>query len=216
MNVNIKNWLLATRVKTLPNALMPVILGNVFAIKHGNFSYIPAVLCAIFALLIQIGTNYANDYFDYIKNSDTKNRIGPKRMVASGNIKPEHMWISTIFVLSLALIIGANLIFYSDWWLIFIGFSAVFCAIGYTGGPYPLGYNCLGDIFILIFFGLIATIFTFYIQCNYFSWDVFFTSIAIGLLINNVFIITSYRDIEEDSKSGKTTLAVQVPGVVIK
>lgn len=205
-----KIWLLAARPKTLPAAVVPVLLGTAVAVHEGGFRFVPALICLVFALLIQIGTNYANDYFDYRSGADTDKRIGPVRAVASGLVAPQAMWRATLIVLGAAFIVGLLLVFYGGWWLVAVGILSIVCAIAYTGGPYPLGYNGLGDLFVFIFFGLVAVMFTAYVQTGAFSWGAFWAGVGCGLLSVNLLAVNNARDIETDREAGKRTLAVRL------
>lgn len=205
----ISSWVLAVRPKTLPAAIVPVCLGSALAWSAGAFEWTPALLCLSFAVLIQIGTNFANDYFDFIKGTDTSERIGPMRVVAAGLIKPRVMWRATLIVLSIATLIGLSLIAFGGWWLLLLGALSVVCAVAYTGGPYPLAYLGLGDIFVFIFFGLVAVVFTFFIQTGSFSWASFWVGAGVGALTTNILVVNNYRDIKTDAPSGKKTLAVR-------
>lgn len=206
---DIRPWILAARPKTLAAGFAPVMLGSALAFYFGSFQLIPAVLCLLFSILVQIGCNYANDYYDYIKGVDTKERIGVKRMVNEGLIEPLAMRNAAYLILSIALIVGSGLIFYGGWWLVFVGLTSVFCAIAYTAGPYPIGYYGLGDIFVFIFFGLVATIFTFYVQANYFRPEVLLVAAGCGALAMNIRLVNDIRDRETDAKGGKKTSAVR-------
>jgi 1,4-dihydroxy-2-naphthoate octaprenyltransferase len=205
-----KIWLLAARPKTLPAAVVPVLLGTAVAVHEGGFRFLPAFICLVFALLIQIGTNYANDYFDYRSGADTDKRIGPVRAVASGLVAPQAMWRATLIVLGAAFVVGLLLVFYGGWWLVVVGILSIICAIAYTGGPYPLGYNGLGDVFVFIFFGLVAVMFTAYVQTGAFSWGAFWAGVGCGLLSVNLLVVNNARDIETDREAGKRTLAVRL------
>lgn len=205
----ISPWILAARPKTLVAAVMPVWLGTAFAWQNDSFEVIPALVCLAFAILIQIGTNYANDYYDGIKGTDTQQRIGPTRAVATGLITPEAMLRATIAVLAVAFCFGLILIVYGGWWLLWVGMASIVCAVAYTGGPYPLGYHGWGDVFVILFFGLIAVPFTFYVQAGFFTLTVFAAGLGMGLVINNLLVVNNYRDAEEDALAGKRTLIVR-------
>ncbi|WOO43224.1 1,4-dihydroxy-2-naphthoate polyprenyltransferase [Rubellicoccus peritrichatus] len=202
-------WILAARPKTLVAAVMPVALGTAFAWHDQAFASTPALICLVFAILIQIGTNYANDYYDGIKGTDTNKRIGPTRAVAKGLISPKVMLQATIAILAVAFLVGLGLIYYGGWWLLVVGIASVVCAIAYTGGPYPLGYNGWGDVFVVLFFGLIAVPFTYYVQAGTFSSVSLIAGLGMGLIINNLLVVNNYRDIEEDKPAGKKTLIVR-------
>jgi len=203
-------WLLAARPRTLPISVMPVLLGSALAIHAHAFSFIPALVCLAFALLVQVGANYANDYYDFLKGADNEDRKGPQRAVASGLVTPAAMRNATYGVLALAFVLGMVLIAYGGWWLLVVGILSVVCAVAYTGGPLPLGYLGLGDLFVFIFFGLVAVIFTFFVQTGFVTYEAFLAGVGIGLMAVNVLVVTSYRDIDGDTKVGKRTLAVRM------
>lgn len=201
-------WLEATRPKTLPAALCPVCVGSALAARAGHFEWVPALLCLCFAMLVQIGTNFANDYLDGIKGSDTGKRIGPRRAVAGGLVAPATMKRVTMAVLAVAFFMGLALIPFGGWWLLAVGVASVLCAWFYTGGPYPLAYNGLGDVFVVLFFGFVAVGCTYYVQVGGIEARVLWAGLACGLLINNILVVNNYRDVDEDRASGKKTLAV--------
>ena len=202
-------WIEATRPKTLPAAVTPVLLGSSLAHANGHFAWQPSFICLLFAILVQIGTNFANDYFDAIKGADTAARLGPRRAVATGLIKPSQMRFYAITVLVVAFGFGLALIPYGGWWLLAVGTASVLCAWFYTGGPYPLAYNGLGDLFVVIFFGLVAVSCTYYVQAGVVTSEVLFLGLTIGLLINNLLIVNNYRDIDEDRSTHKYTTVVR-------
>jgi len=201
-------WLEATRPKTLPAAVVPVLLGTAMAHSVGAMQIFPAWICLGFALLIQIGTNFANDYLDGVKGTDTDARLGPQRAVAAGLIPALVMKRAAILTLALAFCLGLSLIYFGGWWLLLVGVASVICAWVYTGGPYLLAYNGLGDVFVVLFFGLIAVGFSFFVQTGYFTADVFYLGVACGLVVNNILVVNNYRDIEEDTRASKRTLVV--------
>lgn len=207
---NIQIWFEATRPKTLPAAVCPVMVGSALAYHDGLFHWIPSVICLCFALLIQIGTNFANDYLDGVKGTDTEARIGPRRAVASGSVRPLAMRRAALTVLALAFILGLSLIFYGGWWMLLVGASSVTCAWLYTGGPHPLAYNGLGDLFVILFFGLIAVGCTYFVQASQITVDVLLLGLACGLVINNILVINNYRDLEEDTLASKRTMVVMM------
>lgn len=202
-------WIEAARLRTLPAAVIPVMVGTALATAHGLADYGKAVVCLAFALLVQIGTNFANDYFDFVKGADTAARVGPRRAVAAGLVSPRAMLIATGLVLSLAFAVGLVLVREGGLILLPIGLVSIVCAIAYTGGPFPLGYNGLGDLFVFIFFGLVAVSATFFVQAGYVTADVRICAAAIGLLAANILVPNNYRDMETDAKAGKKTLVVR-------
>lgn len=205
----LKVWIEAARPKTLPAAVIPVLVGTAFAHAASAASLAKAVICLVFSLLVQIGTNFANDYFDFVQGADTAERVGPRRAVAAGLVKPRTMLIATTLVLAAAFGVGWLLVAEGGWILLPIGVVSIVCAIAYTGGPYPLGYNGLGDLFVFIFFGLVAVGATFYVQTHTLTWPVIVAAAAIGLLAANILVANNYRDVETDTKAGKRTLVVR-------
>ena len=205
---SLKIWLEATRPKTLPAAVTPVLLGTAVACADAGFDWRPAVICLAFALLMQIGTNFANDYLDGIKGTDTDARLGPRRAVAAGLIAPATMKRATMLVLALGFCLGLGLIPFGGWWLLVVGVASVCCAWLYTGGPYPLAYNGLGDVFVVLFFGFVAVGCTYYVQAGAVTADVVLLGLGCGLLVNNILVVNNYRDLDEDRAAGKRTLVV--------
>jgi 1,4-dihydroxy-2-naphthoate octaprenyltransferase len=206
----LRAWLLATRPKTLPAAVAPVALASALAFEEGVFALLPAILCLLFALLIQIGTNFANDYFDFVKGADTKERIGPARAVAAGWIAPQTMFRGMLVTFALAFLSGLLLVPYGGLWLVAIGILSILCGIAYTGGPYPLGYNGWGDVFVFVFFGLIATGFTYFVQAGAFSPLAWTLGIIPGALASNILVVNNLRDVATDRTAGKRTLVVRL------
>jgi len=210
MTAGWKIWLEASRPKTLPAAVVPVMVATAFAHAHGAADLTKAGICLAFALLVQIGTNFANDYFDFVQGADTAERVGPRRAVAAGLVAPRTMLIATALVLLLAFAVGLLLVIEGGWWLLPIGLVSIVCAIAYTGGPYPLGYNGLGDVFVFLFFGLVAVTVTFFVQAGHWPGaDVWLAAAAMGAIAANILVANNYRDAETDAKAGKRTLVVR-------
>lgn len=207
---SVKIWLEATRPKTLPAAVSPVLLGTAMAYQAGAMYVLPSLICLGFALLVQVGTNFANDYLDGIKGTDTEARLGPRRAVANGLIAPSTMKCAAISILVVAFCLGLTLIAFGGWWLLAVGIASVVCAWVYTGGPFPLAYNGLGDVFVVLFFGLIAVGCTYYVQVETVAYDVLLLGVACGLTVNNILVVNNYRDIEEDRQASKRTLVVML------
>ena len=204
----VKDWISAARPRTLPASASPVIAASAYAFYAGTFRWVPAVLCLLFALLAQVASNMANDYFDYVKGSDKAGRVGPRRAVASGDITPRAMLMGTFCVLGVACAVGLGLVFFAGWQLIPIGVIIAVFALAYTAGPYPLAYHGLGDVTVFLFFGLVAVNMTYYVQALQFDADVFLLSIAMGLLSINILLVNNYRDMEEDAAANKRTTVV--------
>jgi 1,4-dihydroxy-2-naphthoate octaprenyltransferase len=184
-------------------------VGTALAVAHRAANYGSAAICLAFALLVQIGTNFANDYFDFVQGADTPARVGPRRAVAAGLISPRAMLVATWLVLGAAFAVGLLLVREGGWGLLPIGLISILCAIAYTGGPFPLGYNGLGDVFVFLFFGLVAVGATFYVQAGVVTSDVVSCAAAVGLLAANILVANNYRDAETDAKAGKKTLVVR-------
>ena len=204
-----KHWLLATRPKTLWAGACPVILGTVLAYTAKGVHWPSAVAALLGALLIQIGTNFANDYYDGIKGTDDENRKGPARAVASGLISAAAMKRAMILVMVLVWVPGAYILWRGGIPFLVIGIVSVISGIAYTGGPYPLAYNGLGDVFALVFFGPVAVAGTFYLQTYAAPPFVMVAGLAPGLFSVAILTVNNLRDIEGDAQSGKKTLPVR-------
>ena len=203
-----KIWIDASRPKTLAAAFTPVLIGASIAWNDGSFSTIATSFALVCAFLIQIGTNFANDYFDFIKGADTEERIGFTRATSAGLIKPKTMLRATILSMSLAFIFGLYLVWIGGWIILVLGSLSLLFGILYTGGPYPLGYNGLGDIFVFIFFGIVAVMATYYVNALEWSASSFWASLAVGALCTNILVVNNLRDVVQDKKVGKRTLGV--------
>lgn len=204
----VKAWVLAARPKTLAASVSPVLIGAALAYRHGSFMLIPAVLCLCVALFAQIASNFANDYFDFKKGADGKERLGQARAVASGWIQPRMMLYATFIVLGLACICGCGLLFYGDWELILVGIAIVLGVLAYSAGPYPLAYRGWGDVCVLVFYGIVPVCFTYYVQTGEFNWSALWLSLAIGFQSVNILMVNNYRDYEQDKAVGKRTSIV--------
>ena len=204
----IKCWIEAMRLRTLPVSLAGVIMAWGFCALCDNFNLIPAILCLLFALLAQIASNFANEYYDFKSGLDRKGREGPRRGVTEGDITPQAMKFATFGTLALACVIGCSLIYYGGWWLLPIGIFIALGVMAYSTGPYPLSHHGLGEVAVLFFFGIIPVTLTYYVQSLQWSLDVLLASISIGLMGANVLIVNNYRDHDDDKEVGKRTLAV--------
>jgi len=202
-------WLAATRPRTLPAAVAPVLVGTALAWHAGKFDPWAAAICLGFALLIQIGTNFANDYYDFVKGADTAARVGPRRAVAAGLVAPVTMRNAMAAVFVAAFLLGLTLVAWGGPWLLVIGVASVLCGIAYTGGPYPLGYHGWGDVFVFVFFGLVAVGATYFVQAGWPPVLVWLLAVPVGLLATNILVANNYRDAETDAVAGKRTLVVR-------
>ncbi len=203
-------WISGARLRTLPMAVAPVIIGTAAAFDMGALQWGRAVLAMVVALLLQVGVNYANDYSDGIRGTDEV-RVGPLRLVGSGAAKPTHVKMAAFAAFGLAMLAGLGLVVLSlAWWLLLIGAGAVFAAWGYTGGKNPYGYMGLGDVFVFVFFGPVATLGTTFTQTGSVSTAAVLGSISTGLIAVALLMANNVRDIPTDTEVGKRTLAVRL------
>ena len=209
MGEKIKIWILAARPKTLWAAIAPVLIGTAMAYADGKAHWLSALLAGVGAVLIQIGTNFANDYFDYKHGADEGERLGPTRATQAGLVTPAEMKRAFILTFALAVLAGLYLIYRGGWPILAIGIFSIIFGILYTGGPFPLGYYGLGDLFVLIFFGLIAVGGTYYVQVLSINRLVILAGIAPGLFSTAILTVNNLRDIHTDRMAGKKTLAVR-------
>ncbi len=203
-------WLLAARPKTLPAAAVPVIVGTAVALSERVFSPGPALAALLGALLIQIGTNLANDVFDFKKGADTTARLGPVRVTQAGLLSPGQVLAGMWFTFGLAALIGVYLVLEGGWPIVIIGLLSIAAGLAYTGGPFPLGYNGLGELFVFIFFGLVAVDGTYYVQAGLVSAAAWAAAVPVGLLATAILVVNNLRDIDTDRAAGKKTLAVRL------
>ena len=202
-------WALAIRPKTLPAGAVPVLVGTALAAAAGHFAAGPAAAALVVALLVQVGTNLANDYYDFKKGADNEDRLGPARATQQGWISPNQVLAATGLVLLLAFAIGMYLTWVAGWPALIIGLVSIFFAVAYTGGPFPLAYHGLGDLFVLIFFGFVATAGTFYVQAMSVNPAVFLAAAPVGLIATAILVVNNLRDRHTDAAANKRTLAVR-------
>jgi 1,4-dihydroxy-2-naphthoate octaprenyltransferase len=203
-------WLAAARPATLPVALAPVAVGSACAARYGGFRLGVACAAAAGALLIQIGTNFANDLGDYRRGADAADRIGPRRAVAGGLISPDAMRLATALAFFAAGMVGIYLVAVGGWAIAVVGVASIAAGLAYTAGPYPLAYLGLGDPFVFLFFGLVAVCGTAYVQLGHVPELAFWASVPIGALATAVLVVNNARDIESDARAKKRTLAVRM------
>ena len=201
-------WILAVRPKTLPASVSPVVIGIAAALLDNQFAAFPALAAMASAMLLQIGVNLANDYFDYQKGIDTAARLGPVRVTQSGLISPTRVKQAMITSLLGAALVGLYLLKVAGWPVLIVGIVSILAALAYSGGPYPLASHGMGDIFVFIFFGPVAVCGTYYVQALQLTRQVVWLSVPIGLLITAIIVVNNLRDISTDAGSGKKTLAV--------
>lgn len=207
----LKYWIEAMRLRTLPVSVAGVLAGTACAIYNGGFQTLPFVICMLFAILAQIVSNFANEYFDFRYGLDRKGREGFRRGVTEGDISPKAMLGATLGLLSLNCLIGLSLIWWGGWWMLVVGIAVALFALGYSTGPWPLSHHGLGEIAVVIFFGLVPVCFTCYLQTG--DWENLLSltlpaGFAIGLMGANVLIVNNYRDMEDDRAVGKHTSVV--------
>lgn len=204
----LQNWIIASRPKTLLAAFVPVFVGSALAIQQGNFTFIVSFVALLCSILIQVGTNFTNDLYDYRKGADNEKRKGPQRVLLSGLISPQQMKLGIIITFGIAFLLGLYLVYIGGTIILIIGICSILAGLAYTAGPFPLAYNGLGDVFVFIFFGLIGTVGTYYLHLQEITMVTFIAAIPVGALITNILVVNNYRDINEDREAGKNTLAV--------
>lgn len=204
----LKIWIEAMRLRTLPVSVAGVVAAVGYALMDDCPHWLPAVLCLIFAILAQVASNFANEYFDFKAGLDKPGREGPRRGVTEGDISPRAMLTATIVTLAVACVVGCSLICWGGWWLMAVGVTVALGVMAYSAGPYPLSHHALGEVAVVAFFGIVPVNMTYYLMTG--SWDtsVFMGSLAMGLMGANVLLVNNYRDLEDDRAVGKTTLAV--------
>ena len=203
-------WIITSRPKTLTAAISPVLLGSALAYYDNFFNIITFFIFLIAACLIQVGTNYSNDLFDYLKGTDDSNRLGPDRAMQTGVLSKKEIQKAIVIIFSLAIFFGFYLALLGGWIIVAIGLLSIFFGIIYTGGPYPLAYNGLGDIFVFIFFGLVAVPGTYYLHTGVFTFESIILGFALGCLSTAILVVNNLRDIDNDKKHNKNTLAVYI------
>ena len=203
-------WIEAIRPKTLVASIAPVMIGVSLAISDGFFNLYPSLATLIAAVLIQIGTNLANDYYDFVRGADNEGRIGPRRVSQAGLISPIKVKQAMILSLGTAFLFGIYLVAVGGWVIALIGLVSILCAVGYTAGPFALAYNGLGDVFVFAFFGPIAVAGTYWVQTNALSHDAILAGIGIGALTTMILVVNNMRDVHTDKLAGKNTLVVRM------
>lgn len=202
-------WIEAMRLRTLPVSLAGVIYSVGLGLATWHFSLVPAILCLVFALLAQIASNFANEYYDFKRGFDRIGREGPRRGVTEGDITPAAMKRATFATLGVACAVGCLLVaFYGEWWMYVAGVLIALGVMAYSTGPYPLSHHGLGEIAVVCFFGIVPVCLTYMLMGGLWGWWLFAAAAGIGLMGANVLIVNNYRDVEDDRSVGKHTLAV--------
>lgn len=210
----LKIWIECARLRTLPVSLSGVVIALGLAAWQHSFKWIPAVLCILFALLAQIVSNMANEYYDYLKGTDKPGRVGPRRGVTEGDITPTTLRNVTFTLLVLDCLVGLGLLFYGEWWLIIVGAVIAIFALAYSAGPYPLSYHGLGEAAVFVFFGVVPVMFTHHVvsghQIEFVPSEIIvaLASMTTGFMAVNVLLVNNYRDVDDDREAGKNTSVV--------
>jgi 1,4-dihydroxy-2-naphthoate octaprenyltransferase len=206
----VRIWLMASRVRTLPAAVAPVLVGTALAGYLHVFHPLRFVAALIGAIFIQIGTNLSNDYSDARRGADTEDRLGPVRVTAGGLVPPRQVLIATYLTFGVAVLAGAYLIAVAGWELLLVGAASILAGVLYTGGPRPYGYEGLGELFVFLFFGIVAVAGSFFVQVEHLIWEAFALAVPVGLIAAGILVVNNVRDIETDRRAGKRTLAVRL------
>ncbi len=203
-------WLMAARPRTLPAAIAPVLVGTSLAGFAHVFHPLRFAAALLSALFIQVGTNLSNDYSDARRGADAEDRLGPVRVTAGGLVPPRQVLIATYVSFGLAVLFGIYLIAVAGWELLLVGAASILAGVAYTGGPRPYGYEGLGEVFVFLFFGIVAVVGSFFVQVEKLTWEAFALAVPVGLLAAAILVVNNVRDIDSDRRAGKRTLAVKL------
>ena len=203
-------WLMAARLRTLPAAIAPVLVGTALAGFMGVFYPLRFVAALIGAVFIQIGTNLSNDYSDARRGADTEDRLGPVRVTAGGLVPPRRVLVATYVAFGVAVLAGVYLIVVAGWQLLLVGAASILAGVLYTGGPRPYGYEGLGEVFVFLFFGIVAVAGSYFVQVRHLDWEAFALAVPVGLLASAILVVNNVRDLDTDRRAGKRTLAVRL------
>jgi 1,4-dihydroxy-2-naphthoate polyprenyltransferase len=206
----VRIWIMAARVRTLPAAVAPVLVGTSLALGAGHFNALAFLAALLGAIFIQVGTNLSNDYSDARRGADTEDRLGPVRVTAGGLVPPRQVLIATYATFGLAVLCGVYLVYVAGWELLAVGAASILAGVLYTGGPRPYGYEGLGEIFVFLFFGVVAVVGSYFVQVQSLPWQPFVCAVPVGLLASAILVVNNVRDLETDRRAGKRTLAVRL------
>ena len=206
----IRIWLMAARIRTLPAAIAPVLVGTALAGWQHIFHPLRFVAALVGAIFIQVGTNLSNDYSDARRGADTEDRLGPVRVTAGGLVPPRQVLIATYVSFGVAVLAGVYLVVVAGWQLLLVGAASILAGVLYTGGPKPYGYEGLGELFVFLFFGIVAVAGSYFVQVKHLDWKAFALAVPVGLLASAILVVNNYRDIDSDRRAGKRTLAVRL------
>src|SRR2546423_7401262 len=205
-----KLWLVAARPRTLPAAVAPVLVGTSLAIGEGTFHGLRFACALVGSIFIQIGTNLSNDYSDARRGADTEDRLGPVRVTAGGLMPPRTVLLGTYVAFGIAVLAGVYLIAVAGWQLLLVGAASILAGVLYSGGPRPYGYEGLGEVFVFLFFGVVAVVGSYFVQIKHLHWEAFALAVPVGLLAAAILVVNNFRDIDSDRRAGKRTLAVRL------
>ncbi|MEZ4482260.1 MAG: 1,4-dihydroxy-2-naphthoate polyprenyltransferase [Dehalococcoidia bacterium] len=203
-------WKLAVRLPTLPAAVAPVLVGTGVAIADREFSLGPALAAMIGALFLQVGANFANDVFDFRRGADTEARLGPPRVTQMGLLTQREVFLGMAGAFAVAMLAGVYLLAVAGWPIVAVGLASIVAAVIYTGGPWPIGYHALGDVFTFVFFGLVAVAGTYFVQAASISGVALLASVPMGCTVTMILVVNNLRDVDTDRLAKKTTLAVRI------
>jgi 1,4-dihydroxy-2-naphthoate polyprenyltransferase len=206
----VRIWLMAARVRTLPAAIAPVLVGTSLAGYTGVFHALRFAAALVGAIFIQVGTNLSNDYSDARRGADTEDRLGPVRVTAGGLVPPHQVLVATYVSFGIAVLAGIYLIVVAGWQLLLVGAASILAGVLYTGGPRPYGYEGLGEAFVFLFFGIVAVAGSYFVQVRHLDWEAFALAVPVGLLAAAILVVNNVRDIDTDRRAGKRTLAVRL------
>ncbi len=201
---------MAARPRTLPAAVAPVLVGTALAGFENVFHPLRFIAALLGAVFIQVGTNLSNDYSDARRGADAEDRLGPVRVTAGGLAPPKQVLVATYVSFGLAVLFGAYLVAVAGWQLLLVGAASILAGIAYTGGPRPYGYEGLGEVFVFLFFGVVAVAGSYFVQVTHLEWEAFALSVPVGLLAAGILVVNNIRDIDSDRRAGKRTLAVRL------
>jgi 1,4-dihydroxy-2-naphthoate octaprenyltransferase len=207
---SVRIWLMAARPRTLPAAVAPVLVGTALAATGGTFKVLTFIAAMLGALFIQVGTNLSNDYSDARRGADTEDRLGPVRVTAGGLVPPRQVLRATYVAFGLAVLAGAYLIATAGWELLLVGAASILAGVLYTGGPRPYGYEGLGEVFVFLFFGVVAVAGSYFAQTENLAWEALVLAVPVGLLASSILVVNNVRDLETDRRAGKRTSAVRL------
>ncbi len=206
----VRIWMMAARLRTLPAAIAPVLVGTALAGYLHVFHPLRFVAALVGAIFIQVGTNLSNDYSDARRGADAEDRLGPVRVTAGGLVPPDQVLVATYVSFGVAVAAGVYLVIVAGWELLVVGAASILAGVLYTGGPRPYGYEGLGEVFVFLFFGIVAVAGSFFVQVKHLDWEAFALAVPVGLLAAAILVVNNYRDIDSDRRANKRTLAVRL------